>query len=179
METLSLRNRRFCDTILTLGAGHRDNREAAMANASHSGGPEPMEPPTASWSSQLRSTLQPWRLLKSILSQPVQRIAILANVSQNAEKYKGLACWRLGQQSVRDRRRKANLPADSSGKNEKKQAALLLRQAQRFPSGPLRRGRIHAYARRPCGTGNGAQARAPFSGIGGPKWRMPHTLAAV
>ena len=89
-----------------------------MANVSHSGGTEPLEPPKACYSSQLRSTLQPWRLLKSILSQPVQRMAILVNVSQNADLPERLAFWRLAQRSLRDRRRKANLPTDSSGKNE-------------------------------------------------------------
>jgi len=47
VQPLRLRNRRFCDTFLTLVAGHRDNREGGMANVSHSGGPEPLEPPKA------------------------------------------------------------------------------------------------------------------------------------
>ena len=110
-----------------------------MPTVSHSSGPEPFKPPNTCWSAQLHSTMQPWRLLKSILSQPVQRMAILANVSRIAEKHKRLAFWHLGKRSVRDRRRKANLPADSSGKNEQNRRLFLCDRHNAFRAAPSAR----------------------------------------
>ena len=138
VRPLSLRNRRFCDTFLTLGAGHEENHEEKMGNVSHSGRPIPMEPPRAPWSPHQRSILYTWQLLKSILSQPVQRMAVLANVSRNAETARTSRVLASGPTKCARQAAQGQPARRQFGEKRAKQAALLLRQARRFPSGPTR-----------------------------------------
>jgi len=50
--------------------------------------------------------------------------------------HKGLAFWHLGKRSVRDRRRKANLPADSSGKSEQNDRLFFCDRRDGFRAAP-------------------------------------------